>query len=79
MLISLKTKAKRGWTDYYIQIEDQDQMFRLILMAVRTAGYFEFCSQEEAKLAKALLDQFPMGIREEVIKAIRVFEAISEF
>jgi hypothetical protein len=78
MLISLRNN-KRRWTDFVIKISDEEQLFKLIVHTIKAAGYIEFCERREAEMVKALLDQFPDPIREEVIKAIRAFEAISEF
>ncbi len=80
MLISLKVnKPKRGWSDRYIQIEDQSQLFYLIYNTVRCGGYFEFCNRSEVEMAKKILYLFPVGIREEVIKAIDVYESMEDF
>ena len=80
MLISLKVnQPKPGWSNRYIQIEDEQQLFYLIYNTVRRAGFFEFCTRREVEMAKKILHLFPVGIREEVIKAIDVYETMEGF
>jgi hypothetical protein len=79
MLISLKTKAKRGWTDYYIQIDNEEQLLKVITHTIKAADYFEFCSRGEVELAKRIIPLLTPAERREVEKAIAVFETFEDW
>ena len=71
MLISVK---EGKWVDRYINLAELPTEEVLIKLREACTGYFEFCSDEEIRLVKRVLDYLEPAVKVEVLKAIQVYE-----